>query len=57
MLSYPVNLNWIQGFAVSAARLVIWAGADVQCVLGATVPPSERPSLRGPEKADTPGLG
>lgn len=31
--SYPVNLNWIQRFMVSVARLVIWAGAGVCRVL------------------------
>jgi len=33
VFSYSVNLNWIQGFVVPVARLVIWPGAGVWCVL------------------------
>lgn len=33
VFSYSVNLNWIQSFVVSVARLVIWAGAGVWRVL------------------------
>ena len=56
MFSYPVNLNWIQGFVVSVARLVIWAGAMCGVCWSQGFSKLKAFPL-GPEKADTPGLG